>query len=263
MTHPEIVEFALDGSIAGQRVSASEGVPFPRFLEFNEDVQKYVQGSDERGVLRDLKVQIHEGSYLLRVLIPAGLLSSLISDTARLVDPAAIGEIDPNRAKVVLRWQERARSEPSLTYAVRSPSGAFAPVLITKDSTLRREERAQWVQVERTLIGEITDWGGAQSPNIHLRPRNSRETLIVDATAEQIRAQRENLVFHKAIIHVRAKQNPRTGELKDYRLLDLRAYQPEVSDERLQALFEKGAKAWSGVPDAGAWVEDLRGGAHV
>ncbi len=263
MTHPETVEFALDGSIAGQRVSASEGVPFPRFLEFNEDVQKYVQGSDERSVLRDLKVQIHEGSYLLRVLIPAGLLSSLISDTARLADPAAIGEIDPNRAKVMLRWQERARSEPSLTYAVRSPSGAFAPVIITKDSTLRREERAQWVQVERTLIGEITDWGGAQSPNIHLRPRNSRETLIVDASAEQIRAQRENLVFHKAIVHVRAKQNPRTGELKDYRLLDLRAYQPEVSDERLQALFEKGAKAWSGVPDAGAWVEDLRGGAHV
>jgi hypothetical protein len=263
MTHPETVEFVLDGSIAGQRVSATEGVPFPRFLEFNEDVQKYVQGSDERGVLRDLKVQIEEGSYLLRVLIPAGLLSSLISDTARLADPAAIGEIDPNRAKVVLRWQERARSEPSLTYAVRSPSGAFAPVVITKDSTLRRDERAQWVQVERTLIGEITDWGGAQSPNIHLRPRNSRETLIVDATAEQIRAQRENLVFHKAIVHVRAKQNPRTGELKDYRLLELRAYQPEVSDERLQALFEKGAKAWSGVPDAGAWVEDLRGGAHV
>jgi len=31
----------------------------------------------------------------------------------------------------------------------------------------------------------------------------------------------------------------------------------------LQELFDKGAKAWAGVRDAGAWVEELRGGAHA
>jgi hypothetical protein len=260
MTQPETVEFALDGSIAGQRVSATEGVPFTRFLEFNEDVQKYVQGSDEHTVLRDVKVQIHEGSYLLRVLIPAGLLPSLLADTARISARSTLADVDPVRAKVMLRWQERARAEPSLIYAVRSPSGAFAPILVTKDSTLRREERTQWVEVERYITGKITDWGGAQSPNIHLRPRNSKEIIRIDASEEQIREQRENLVYHKAIARVRARQNPRTGELKDYRLLELRAFQPEVSEERLQTLFEKGAKAWAGVPDAAAWVEEMRGG---
>jgi hypothetical protein len=262
MSESETVEFVLDGTIAGRPVSAATGVPFTRFLEFNDDVQRYVQGSDEKAVLRDLTVQIQEGSYLLRVLIPAGLLSSLVTDTGKLTGAADLAEIDPNRAKVVLRWQERTKAEPTLTYTVRSPRGAFAPVVISRDSNLRREERVQWVAVERYLVGEITDWGGAQTSNVHLRPRNSRDTLIVDATADQIRAQRDNLVYHKAIVHVFAKQNPKTGELKDYKLIELRAYQPEVPDDRLQELFDRGAKAWAEVADGGAWVDKLRGGSH-
>lgn len=245
MSQPEAVEFILEGAVAGQTVSASAGVPFTRFLDFNEDVQKYVQGSDNKAVLHDLKVQIEEGSYLLRVLIPVGLLPSLIADSAKLAQTSSLADIDPIRARVILRWQDRAKMEPDLRYAVRSPRGAFAPIVIAKDSDVRREERVQWVQVERYLVGEITDWGGAQSPNVHLRPRNTRDTLIIDATEDQIRTQRENLVYHKAIVHVRAKQNPKTGDLKEYKLVELRAYQPDVSDARLQELFDRGAKAWA------------------
>jgi len=263
VSEPETVEFVLDGAVGGQPVSATAGVPFNRFIEFNEDVQKYVQGSDSKAALHDVKVQVHEGSYLLRVLIPVGLLPSLITDSSRLASSAPLSEIDDNRARVILRWQERARMEPSLIYAVRSPAGAFSPIVISHTSPLRREERTVWVDVERYLIGEITDWGGAQNPNVHIRLRNSRETVIVDASAEQIREQQDNLVFHKAIVHVRAKQHPKTGELKDYQLLALRAYRTDVDDARLQQLFEKGAKAWADVPEAAAWVEELRGGYHA
>lgn len=262
MSQPETVEFILEGVIAGQPVSATEGVPFNRFIEFNEDVQKYVQGSDNKTALHDVKIQVEDGSYLLRVLIPIGLLPSLITDTARLAQSASLADIDPNRARVISRWQERAKMEPALRYAVRSPRGAFAPVVISKDSVIQREQRVQWVDVERYLIGEITDWGGAQNSNVHLRPRNARETIIIDATADQIREQRDNLVYHKAIVHVRAKQNPQTGELERYKLVELRAYKPDVEDARLQELFDRGAKAWGGTPDGGGWVEDLRGGTH-
>ena len=264
VSEPETVEFVLDGSVAGQPVSASQGVPFLRFQEFNEDVQRYVQGSDDKAALRDLTVQISDGSYRLRVLIPAGLLASLVADTARLAQSAPLTEIDPHRAKVVLRWQERAKMENQLIYAIRSPRGAFPPVTVNKDSTLRREERGQWVQVERYLVGKIIEWGGAQSPNVHLRPRNSKEAIIIDATEEQIRAERDNLVYHQAIVHVRARQNPHTGEIdkKSYKLIELRPYQPQVSEERLQELFEKGAAAWQDVPDAGAWVNEQRGNTY-
>jgi hypothetical protein len=121
-------------------------------------------------------------------------------------------------------------------------------------------ELAGWVEIERYLVGEIVDRGGAQSSHIHLRPRDSRDTIIIDAAADQIRSQRENLVCRLTIVHVRAKQNPTTGQLKDYRLVELRAYQPEVSDARLQELFERGVIAWADVPDSSARVNEQRGG---
>ncbi len=151
--------------------------------------------------------------------------------------------------------------EPDLRYGLRSPEGAFPPLAISKESTLRREEKIPWVQVERYVIGEITDWGGAEKPNVHVRPRNSRHSIIVAASEEQIRAQRENLVFHRAIVHVRTKQNPRTGEIDkaSYKLIELRANKPNVDEAQLQQLFERGAQAWEGVAEGGGWVEDLRG----
>jgi hypothetical protein len=264
MNEPEAVEFVLAGSVAGKTVSATKGVPFTRFIEFNDDVQKYVQGSENRTVLHELSVQVEDGSLLLRVLIPAGILTSLIADTAKVAQAGSLSDVDPVRARVLSRWQERAKTEPELKYAVRSPRGAFAPVEITKDTVIKREERTQWVDVERYLVGEITDWGGAQTSNVHLRPRNSRETIIVAAKPDQIRGQRENLVYHKAIVQVRAKQNPKTGEVdkNSYKLVELRAYRPEVEENRLEQLFERGAKAWADVPEGGDWVEELRGGAH-
>jgi len=264
MSQPHKLEFVLKGTVAGKSISTSNGLPFSRFAEFNDEVQRFLLGSDGKALLNDVQVQVAEGSYMLRVIIPTGILGSLISDTAKLAASNAMSGIDPVRAGVVLRWQERAKMDSSLSYGLRDPDAKLAPVTVDGRSNFTREEKETKIQVERYLVGEITDWGGAQSVNLHLRIRNSKETIIIKASADQIRDQKENLVFHKALVHVRARQNLKTGRLEDYALIDLRAYAPaEISDTRLQELFEKGAKAWAGVRDAGAWVEELRGGVHA
>lgn len=210
-------------------------------------------------------MQIEDSSYLLRLLVPAGILTSLISDTAKVAESGNLSDIDPKRAEVVEHWVERARMDKSLTYVVRSPTQAFRAVTVTEKSTFRREEKVQWVDVERYLVGTITDWGGAQAVNVHIRPRNATSEIIIAAKEDQIRDQRDNLVYHKAVVHVRAKQNAKTGELDpySYKLIELRAYGPKVEESRLQELFAKGAKAWAEVPEGGAWVEGLRGGANA
>jgi hypothetical protein len=225
MSQPQIIEFVLRGSIAGKDISARQGVPFIQFAEFNEDVQKYVQGSDSRSVLRDVQVQVEESSYLLRALIPAGILASLFSDTARLAQPGSLAEIDGHRAEVVLRWQERAKMEPTLVYAVRSPAGAFAPVSVTAASNFSREKKGVWVASEHYLIGEITDWGGAQDVNVHMRVRHSRKLIKIDATPDQIRQQRDNLVLHRARPRFRRARTDNRGaaQLSPDRLAGLRA----------------------------------------
>jgi len=255
------LEFSLDGKVAGKPISATKGVPFSRFLEFNDEVRSFVQGSDRKSALQDLEVQVVEGSYLLRVLIPLGLFGSLLSDATKVASGDLVG-VDDARVKVVQRWQSRAKMDESLIYGLRSPSGVFAPLSIDARSEFRTVERIKWLPVERYLIGEITDWGGSRAVNVHIRPRNSKEVLIVAATPDQILAQPNNLVFRKAVVHVKAKRHPHTGELDDYRLLAITPYQPEVAESRLTALFEKGTKAWAGIPDAAGWVEELRGGTH-
>jgi hypothetical protein len=263
MSDHTTVDFALTGSIAGKPISPREGLSFSKFIEFNREVQEFVVGSESKGVLNDLQVQIEEGSYLLRVIVPAGLLISLTADTARLAQQENLSEMDRKRADIVLRWQEHARKEPSLSYSVRSPRQLFKAVNINSSTEFRIKETIQWVDVERYLIGMIMEWGGTVNTNVHLRIRNSRELICIDAKHDQIGEQKQNLVFHNAIVHVRAKENLKTGELKDYRLIDLREYKTTVDESSLQELFAKGAKAWGGVKDATDWVEELRGGAHA
>ena len=37
-------------------------------------------------------------------------------------------------------------------------------------------------------------------------------------------------------------------------------YAPSYDEEELEAFIEKGSRAWADVPDAAAWVRELRGG---
>jgi hypothetical protein len=262
MSDQSSVEFALKYTIDGKSISPSAGLTFSKFAEFNRDVQEFVLGSEPKAILNEIQVQIAEGSYLLRVIVPSGLLLSLYADAGRLAQETNLSGLDRKRADVVARWQERARKEPSLSYLVRSPKHTFNDIMICNTSEFIAKESIHWIDVERYLVGRITEWGGTENTNVHLQLRNSKVRVCIEARPEQIESQKDNLVFHRAIVHVKAKENLKTGELRNYQLLDLREYKPKIEESLLQQLFKKGAQAWSGVSDANEWVENLRGGAH-
>lgn len=270
------IEFALRGKTHDRDFSPVTGVPMSRWLEFNREVQDFVQGSDSSRLFNDLEVQIVPGSYLVRVLGAVTALSAAADDLVKLTSPDALGRIDPKRASVVRSWSERSHQDPSLTYVLRTadpkiveePSkdgsiGTTLEVVISAATEFSEPAPEVWFDTEFYLVGKIENWGGTDSVNIHLRPRDAKKLLTIKARPEQIAAQRENLVYHQAIVHVTARENLRTGEINDHTLLDLRPYQPNVSPEKLEALFAKGAAAWNDVDQPGAWVEELRGGRDV
>lgn len=57
-----------------------------------------------------------------------------------------------------------------------------------------------------------------------------------------------------------ARQNLRTGQLKDFRLLEFAELARDFDETAYQRLVERGTQAWAGVADAGAWVDEQRGG---
>ncbi len=273
MNERAALEFALRGKTQDREISPVTGVPMARWAEFNREVQDFVQGSDSARLFNELEVQIVPGSYLVRVLGAATALSGAAGDLAKLNAADALGRIDRKRADVVRAWSAHSHQDPSLTYVLRTADpqvvaevggdgtgGPTLEVVISSATEYAEPVPEVWFDTELYLVGRIENWGGTDSVNIHLRPRDARKLLTIKARPEQIAAQRENLVYHQAVVHVSARENLRTGELTDHTLLDLRPYQPDVPAEKLAALFEKGAAAWADVDQPGAWVEELRGG---
>ena len=86
----------------------------------------------------------------------------------------------------------------------------------------------------------------------------SQQRVAIQAMSELAAAKAESAEWKKLLFMSR---DDRETDLET-ELARLRAYGPKVDDLKLQALFDKGTKAWSDVPSAGAWVDELRGGSH-
>ena len=255
---PLTVEFVLEAQAKGRKVTPG-AIPFSLFTEFNREVEEFVLGSEKSRTLAEVEVSIHESSYLLRALIPAGVLSSLALDVARLSEPSALAEIDKHRASVVERWQARARDDDSKSFTIRTPGIKSPQIRVDARSDFRRIERDQWISAEHYLVGEITDWGGASDVNVHLRLRDTQKIVKIDMTVDQIRSQEKNLVRQRAVVHVRGEKNARTGEWQKLKLISMRPLAPKVSAADMERFVAQGATAWADVASGAAWVEEQRG----
>jgi hypothetical protein len=84
--------------------------------------------------------------------------------------------------------------------------------------------------------------------------------MLIGASQGYLREQVENRLYHKALLHVRAEQHFRTGDLRNINLIAFVDYQPAYNEAALDGFASKGAEAWADVPDAAKWVREVRGG---
>ena len=131
---------------------------------------------------------------------------------------------------------------------------------LTHSSDFRVGTVVPWVTVEKYLFGIIENMGGAQKANVHLRLRDTGQTVIVNTSQDFIRDETQNRVYRDALLRVRAEQHFRTGQLRNVHLIAFEDYEPTYDEEALGRFTEQGAKAWRDVPDAVAWVREQRGG---
>ena len=259
MARQQTVEFILRGKLEGVDITP-QSIGLHLFNQFNAEVEALIVGSQKALKLTEAKVRVEEGSYKLKVVLTSALLASLGPDLHRLNRQDSLGEIDPERAKIMQRWQARAKSQQDIEYEVRSSGESPARVHVTKSTDYHVGKTTPWVVVEQYLFGQIVDMGGAQKANVHLALEGTGRILIVGATEEFLREQKENRLYHKALLRVRAEQHSRTGELRNVRLIDFEDYNPGYNEQELEKFIEEGTKAWADVSDAAAWVRDLRGG---
>jgi hypothetical protein len=257
MNENTAIEFVLHGKVDGLEITPRT-IGLSQFNEFNQQVEQFIGGS-QKLKLDQVHVEIAQSSYVLRALLPVVVLSSLEPDLKLMARQDVLGELDVKRAEIVQRWQARAKNNPNLSYEVRPRGVAIDGVRIGRETDYRVGEIVPWVAVEKYLFGEVVDMGGTQKANIHLKLDRGGKTLLVGAAQGYLRDQVENRLYHKALLHVRAEQHYRSGDLRNIQLLAFVDYQPSYDEDALDRFAAKGAEAWADVPDAAAWVRETRG----
>ncbi len=124
-----------------------------------------------------------------------------------------------------------------------------------KDSALNSEA---WVSVEKYVHGKVVDWGGKTKANVHLEMTDG--TVLKVSAAQNLLAQEEhNRLYRSVLLHISAEENLLTGTIRNPILLAFEAHQPAFDETEFQQMVQRGTTAWSDVPNAGDWVESMRG----
>lgn len=258
MNQVEAIEFVLHGQVDGVAITPRT-IGLASFNEFNQDVQTLIVGS-QRGVpVDDIHVRVEEGSYKLVAVIPLAVQLGFANDMRKLEHHGALADVDPKRAEVVRNWQERARRQPGLEFGVQSSTGGFSPISVSGATDYRDAVEEPWVAVDKYLFGTVVDMGGVSRANVHL-VLESGQTVIASASEEVLRELPGNHLYKRNLLHVVAEQNLGTGRLRNIRLIRFEEYSPSYDEAELERAIEKGTQAWADVPDAAAWVRELRGG---
>lgn len=255
MDQKAAIEFVLKDRVEGQEITPTT-IGLSRFNEFNQQVQDFISGSEHLKV-DEVHVTIAEGSYKLIAVLPIVLQVAIAPDLQSLQRQDALGEIDPKRAEIVQKWQARSKANPELRYAIRPSGFPVGSVELSIKTDYRIGQIEPWVKVEKYLFGTIMNIGGAQKANVHLRLEESRQTVVVGSSRGYLKG--NDRLYHKVLLRVEADQHFKTGELRNLRLLSFEDYQPGFDESALDMFVAAGTKAWADVPDAAAWVRELRG----
>lgn len=230
-------------------------VPLATLRNFAKDVDDLLRGAVGEVDTAQLDVSIAKGSLAL-VTAPTAA-PDFINDLRHLSRSELIDALDKVRRGVIERWQKLARGPRRIRVEISAPMLA-TPVLISRDTDFRADDADQWVRVERYLRGEVFDIGGLRHANAHIRLPDGK-SLLVEAQRDVLRADKENRLYKPAMVRISAEYNVATREYRQARLIEFVEHDDTVNEKDLARLTQRGANAWRDVPDAGAWVERLRG----
>ncbi len=245
----------LHDDSAGYEITPDR-VPLSALRAFAKDVDVFLRGDANDVDTAALDVAVVNGSLGLRTALTASPV--LMGDLRKLAHSDLLDGIGSKRRAVVERWQKAARG-PRRSQVQISAGFLPVPITISAESDFRADDADQWVRVERYFRGEIEEIGGHTRSNAHIRLPDGR-TMVVNAPREFLRDEKVNRLYKLAMVRITAEYNVMTREYRQARLLEFVEHDSRLDEKELDRLTQRGSKAWRDVPDAGVWVDSMRGG---
>jgi hypothetical protein len=251
------LDFSLDDVVGGQPLTPAT-VDLPTLRGFLQEIETLIKGDVPGASLADSRVRIEDGSLKLVALVAQFLAADVRADLAKLDETGDLDAIQPKRAQILEQWQLRVRRSPTRVYSIATANLAHS-IRITNTTQFQHGSENAWVAVEKYLTGKVVNAGGKQDPNIHLVLADTGGSIKVDATEQQLAAEKENQLYKDVTLRVQAEQHLRTKALRNLRLIQFAPQTNEPDEQALAALWQKGRKAWKDVKSAAGWAEALRG----
>ena len=248
------LDFSVEDELEGKPL-APNNVNLPTLRMFLEEVETFVKGDLPGVTLNESRVKIEEGSLKVKMFVGAAVAFSIQNDLEKLKETGDLDVIHPRRAQIVEKWQSRAEKLSKRSYSI---GGQKFEVQITGLSQFEHGNEKSWVNVEKYFRGKIYNAGGKLEPNVHVELEEGG-TLCVDATEKQLSGLKDNLLFKRMTLRVRAQQHLRTQALRNLQLIEFVPQADIVDEEALAVMWQKGGEAWKDVGSATEWVEKLRG----
>ncbi len=247
------VEFVIRGRISDSEISPNN-ISLSLISSFAKEINDLINSLQE-GKKGEIMASIENGSFKFNTIIALSAFNVLSSEINTLNQTKDFSTIQTKTASVFENWYNKSRENPNLEFEI-IPKDKES-IKFNSNSIFQKSDDIVWVESELFLYGVITDLGGAQKPNIHLKTENGKSITII-CTKNDLINEKENRVYHSSAIRVTAKQNLHTGEIKEPKFLEFIDYNPTFDEAELLSTVEKGRNAWSDIDDHIEWVRNLR-----
>ena len=246
------IDFIVRGKLGDLDISPSN-ISMSLLNSFSKDITDLINSIQEVKK-EEVIVSIEEGSFKLKTVMILAAINIINAEIKTLYQTNDLNSIDEKRGLIYEKWISTAK-ENNLEFEIKPLDEES--LIINKNSAFSKIDNSIWVESELYLYGIITDLGGNQRPNIHLKLENGKN-VVIDCTKEDIAIETENRVYHSASVRVTAKQNLHTGDFKEIKFLEFNNYNPVFDEKILLETIEKGTNAWSDVENHIDWVRNLR-----
>ncbi len=250
---PITLKFSLQDNVDGVPVTPDH-VSLSMLKDFVSQVADFVKGS--RRLDAKISTAVEEGSLVLATSGQPAFMAEVKVDYEKAASSDDISDLDPGRRKIINQWQNLARLNEGRVYTLTLGGKDVKRIVINADSEYHASNNV-WVEVEKYVYGEIYDMGGKSKANVHVQLENGR-SLTVSSDTKLLASDKENRLYQKQLLRIKALYNVKTELLKDEELLGYEHYYPHYDEAQLVAIQEKGAAVWEGASPT-SWVEAMRG----
>lgn len=246
------IDFIVRGKIGDLDISPNS-ISVSLLNSFSKDISDLLNTIQETKN-DEIVVSIEDGSFKLVASIILAAINIINAEIKTLHETKDLNSINEKRGLIYERWISNAKAND---YEFEIKPLYEEGLIINKNTVFNKIDNNIWVESELYLYGVITDLGGSQKPNIHLKLEDGKN-VVIDCTKDDIAIETENRVYHSASVRVTAKQNLRTGEFKDAKFLEFNKYNPVFDEKVLLETIAKGTNAWSDIDNHIDWVRNLR-----